>query len=168
MQKTDRKIILTVRATKDGMYANYYYKGPIDADEGYTPGDVFQVDATPYEMMDERKRPIYELDEDGAKIPALDAKGKPVLDEKGKKTFKVKMATFYSSEWMERVPDDTELTYPDRPAWRIPEAYRVKTRKPVKAVELPPELAGLSKMTIPAAVNKAENAPAIPVPEEVL
>lgn len=168
MNKSDRKIILTVRATKDGMYANYYYKGPIDADEGYFPGEIFQVDATPYEMKDERGRPILELDEEGGKIPVLDAKGKTVLDEKGKKTFKIKMATFFSSEWMERVPNDTEVTYPDRPAWRIPEAYRVKSRKPIKPVELPQELAGLSKMEIPASVNKAENVSAIPVPEEVL
>ena len=156
---SDKKIILTVRATKDGVYDNYLWKGPITSDEGYTPGEVFKIDATPYIAKDDKGNPVFELNDEGKRIPVLDAKGKPVLNEKGKMTFKIKMATMFSNEWMERVADDTELTYPDRPAWTIPEAYKIKKQKPVRTVALPPELGGVDSpkndLGLPTAVNEA-------------
>lgn len=150
-----KQIILTVRATKDGVYGNYYYRGPIDSDQGYTPGEVFQVDATPYEVKDGNGKPVYELTYDGAKIALLDAKGKQLVDANRKKMFKLKMATMFSSEWMERVEDDTELTYPDRPKWKIPEAYKIRKTKPVKTVALPSDIAELPQVALPATVTDA-------------
>jgi hypothetical protein len=160
---SEKQIILTVRATQDGVYGNYLYKGPITSDEGYTPGEVFQVDATPYPLLDHHGKAVFDLDEDGKKIQVFDAKGKAVLTEKGKLTFKIKMATFFSPTWMERVEDDTELTYPDRPKWTIPEAYRIKKNKPVRTVALPPELQ--PSMAIPESVNDAIGAR---TPQEVI
>lgn len=157
----DNKIILTVRATQDGYYANYYYKGPITSDEGYFPGEVFQVDATPYQVKDNKGNPVFALDEEGNRIPVNDAKGKQLIDEKGKKVWKMKMATFFSPVWMERVADDTEVTYPDRPKWTIPEAYRIKKVKPVKAIPLPDELRDIGGLPVPESVEQA-NAIAIP------
>lgn len=153
----DKKIILTVRATADGVYGNYLWKGPIDSDQGYTPGEVFIVDATPYIVNEEKGKPVFELDDDGKKIPML-VKGKPVLDEKGKPTFKVKMATFFAKEWMERVEDDTELTYPDRPAWTIPEAYKLKKTKSVRTVPLPADLIESAGIAVPDAIKELEPA----------
>lgn len=152
---SDKKIILTVRATQDGYYANYHYRGPIDADEGYTPGEVFQVDATPYVAKDEKSNPVFQLTDEGKRIPIIDAKGKQRIDENGKKMWKLRMASFFAPEWMERVEDDTELTYPDRQPWKIPEAYRIKKHKPVKVVALPDGLAQTAGLAIPAAVAEA-------------
>lgn len=152
---SDKKIILTVRATQDGVYGNYLYKGPIDSDQGYTPGEVFQIDATPYVVKDHKGNPVFVVDESGNKIPILDVKGNPKKDEKVKKLFKVQMATFFSKEWMERVEDDTEVTYPDRPAWSIPEAYRIKKSKPVRTVALPGDLMETAGIAVPDAVNEA-------------
>lgn len=151
----DKKIILTVRATQDGYYANYLYKGPIDADEGYTPGEVFQVDATPYIVKDEHGNPVFALADDGKRIPLMDKKGKQILDANGKKMWKVKMASFFAPEWMERVADDTDLTYPDRQPWKIPEAYRIKKNKPVKVMPLPDGLNTDIGIALPASVSEA-------------
>lgn len=149
---TDKKIILTVRATQDGYYANYLYKGPIDADEGYTPGEVFKVDATPYIVKDEKGNPVFQLTDEGKRIPELDAKGKQKTDEHGKKIWKVKMASFFASEWMERVEDDTEVTYPDRPEWKIPDAYRIKKNRPAKVIPLPEGLRQSAGLPLPAEI----------------
>lgn len=162
----DKRIILTVRATADGVYGNYLYKGPIESDQGYTAGDVFQVDATPYEVLDDKKKPVYALDEDKNKIPLMDTKGRQITDDKGHKMFKIKMATFFSKNWMERVADDTELTYPDRPKWKIPDAYKIKKNKPVKTVELPSDLASLAGVDLPSVVSQAM--PSEPKLEEVI
>src|ERR1700683_5069638 len=158
---SDKKIILTGRATQDGYYENYYYKGPVTSDEGYFPGEVFQVDATPYAAKDAKGKPILVLDEAGAKIPVLDSKGKQRFDETGKPMFKIKMASFFAKEWMERVPDDTELSYPDRPKWQIPEAYRIKKPgKLAKPIPLPDELKDMG-LALPAAVEEITT-PALP------
>lgn len=149
----DKRVILTVRATQDGYYANYYYKGPITSDEGYFPGEVFQVDATPYACKDEKGKPVYELDGDGSKIPILDKKGNHVLDERGKKSFKIKMATFFAPEWMDRVPDDTPLTYPDRPKWQIPEVYRIKKQKISDPQAVPLDVLQAAGMSVPRSVS---------------
>lgn len=162
---SDKKIILTVRATQDGYYANYHYRGPIDADEGYTPGEVFQVDATPYVVKDGKGNPVFQLNDEGQRIPVLDAKGKQKLDENGKKLWKIKMASFFASEWMERVEDDTELSYPDRPAWKIPEAYRIKKNKPAKVIPLPDGLRENQGLALPTAVSDVIGAPQL---EEVI
>lgn len=162
---SDKKIILTVRATQDGYYANYHYRGPIDADEGYTPGEVFQVDATPYVVKDGKGNPVFQLNDEGQRIPVLDAKGKQKLDENGKKLWKIKMASFFASEWMERVEDDTELSYPDRPAWKIPEAYRIKKNKPAKVIPLPDGLRENQGLALPSAVSDVIGAPQL---EEVI
>lgn len=149
---SDKKIMLTIRATQDGVYGNYLWKGPIDSDQGYTPGEVFLVDATPYVVTDGKGNPVYDLNEDGQKIAIVDGKGKQKLDAKGKKMWKVKMATMFAKEWMERVDNDTELTYPDRPAWTIPEAYRIRKTKPGRTVPLPADVIEAAGLAVPAAV----------------
>lgn len=151
----EKRIILTVRATQDGTYGNYYYCGPIESDQGYTPGEVFQVDATPYIVMDGKGNPVPELNDNGEKIALLDVKLKQRTDEKGKKMWKPKMATMFSKTWMERVEDDTELTYPDRPKWKIPEAYRIKKTRPVRSVALPSDIAETAGISLPKAVTDA-------------
>lgn len=153
---SDKKIIITVRATADGVYGNYLYKGPIESDQGYTPGEVFRVDATPFPLKDVNGKPIFELDDDGQKIALFDVKGKALLDEKHKPTFKLKMGTFFAKEWMERVPDDTEVTYPDRPEWKIPSVYRIQKSKPIKAVDVPRELLEAAGMPVPSSVAQAD------------
>lgn len=130
--------MIRVRATKDGMYAGYYYEGPIESEQGTKPGDIFDIDERPYEVKDEHGKPVYEQ---------VMVNGRPKMD-KGEPVMQPKMATFFSHEWMERVADDTDLTYPDREPWKIPEPYRVKKAKQGKVIALPEEVAALAESPI--------------------
>lgn len=102
--------MITVRATQDGHYGGYYRKGPIETDKGFVPGEVFEVDETPHEVLNEHRKPVLEMDDNGKPIPVM-ANGKQKLDPAtGKPMFKVKMKSFFSPNWMEKVPDETEIT----------------------------------------------------------
>jgi hypothetical protein len=140
--------MIKVRATQDGMYAGHYWNGPIDSDQGTKAGDVFEVDETPFEMKDENGRPVLELTEKGKPIVIMH-NGKPKIDKDGDPIYKIKMTTFFSPTWMERVPDDTELTYPDREPFKIPEPYRLKKTKPGKMVALPQEVTAAAGIESP-------------------
>lgn len=141
--------MIRVQATKDGTYAGHYWEGPVDSDQGHKPGDVFDIDEKPYAIKDEQGNPLQDMEPTGQ------------VDEKGNKTFrlawimeggkikkdahgqpipKLRMASFFSSEWMVRVADDTPLTYPDREPYRLPEPYRAKKQQaPATKVALPVE-----------------------------
>lgn len=108
---------MKVRATQDGHYAGYYRMGPVTTDQGHFPGEVFEIDDRTFPIMDlESGKPIYELDDQGRKVLGKD--GKP----------KMKMGSWFSPVWMERVADETQTTY-DYPPFQIPIQYReVKPR----------------------------------------
>lgn len=117
---------MKVRATQDGTYGGYYRRGPDDS--GF-PGEVFEIDAKPYEVRDpETDKAVCELDENGKKIQLLDEKGKPKFDSKGKPLFKIKMASWFSPTWMDEVSEDTPETF-DYPPFELPVAYRMKKKQ---------------------------------------
>lgn len=134
--------LIKVRAIKDGIYANYYRTGPIELQDGNVrPGEVFEVEDAPYDLKDEQGRPIYELDENGKRIPVIAQGGKQKINASdGKPMFKVKTASFFSAEWMERVNDDAEVTH-DYPPFTVLPFYREKKNKnptkPVPVVAMP-------------------------------
>ena len=111
---TEERQLIKVRATKDGTYNGYYRLGPKEeADGTITEGDIFTVDATPYVVKDEYGHPQLERDQDGQPVPVLDEKGNPKIDKAtGKKVFRVKMATMFTTEWMEPVNEDATVTAP--------------------------------------------------------
>lgn len=130
--------IIKVRATQDGHYGGYYRIGPVDSDQGYRPGEIFEVDDAPYEVKDEHGRPMPELDETGKPIPVMVGGKQKVNPETGRPMFKIKMASFFSKEWMERVSDDAEVTN-DYPPFQQPSQYRIKKVKgqPKPTIVLP-------------------------------
>lgn len=101
---------MKVRATQDGHYGGYYRE----------EGEVFEIDAKPYEVKDEAGRPVIELDDAGK--PKLGPGGKP----------KIKMATNFSAVWMEEVPEEEDATFDYPPAGILPQ-YREKKVKKGKA-----------------------------------
>lgn len=119
--------MIKVRAKQDGTYGGYYRYGPIESDQGTKPGEVFEVDETPYEVKDEHGRPMLELDLDGKKIPIM-VGGKQKVDGNGRPMFKIKMASFFAPDWMERVNDDAEVTF-DYPPFQVHPIYREKKKK---------------------------------------
>lgn len=152
--------MIRVRATKDGTYAGYVWYGPSESDQGTVPGDIFDIDATPFQVKDERGRPVQEMEPTGQvdangqktyRLAWVMENGKVKKDEYGQPIPKIKMATFFSLNWMERVPDDAELSFPDRDIpFKIPEPYRVKKQtKPTKAIALPSEIAAIAGMESP-------------------
>lgn len=124
---------MKVRATKDGTYGGFYREGPIDGVPGVSPGsagEVFEIDEKPYAALDpETGRPVMEpvLDARGNVIidtimmQAVDEKGNPVVgaDKKAvmvptqRDRMRPKMWSWFSPEWMEKVPSDTPVTYED-------------------------------------------------------
>lgn len=136
--------MIRVRATQDGTYDKHYWEGPMDfvggAGQGHKPGDVFDVDEKPYQVKDEQGRPMME--------PILDDLGMPKKDKNGTVLTRQKMATFFSPSWMERVDDNTELTYPDREPGKIPDFYREKKQNPSKPLALPADVAALTQSPI--------------------
>jgi hypothetical protein len=138
--------MIKVRATKDGTYGGYFRNGPIDSDQGYQPGEVFELDEKPFVIKDTQGNPVQEmeptgqLDANGGKImkPVWEMEnGKVKKDANGRPVPKLKMATWFSSEWMERVGDDTDVTY-DYPPFEVPAPYRIKKQKTDKAVVVLP------------------------------
>lgn len=111
---------MKVRATQDGHYAGYYRLGPIIGDNGSFPGEVFEIDERPFPLVGLDGKPIFELDENGKKI--IGQYNKP----------KVKMGSHFSPVWMEKVAEETEITY-DYPPFEIPVQYRaIKVRNTPK------------------------------------
>lgn len=106
---------MKVRATQDGHYGGYYRIGPIIGDQGSFPGEVFEIDDRLFPISDAEGKPVFELDADGKKV--VGQYNKP----------KVKMGSHFSPVWMEKVPEETEITY-DYPPFEIPVQYRVKKK----------------------------------------
>lgn len=119
---------MKVRATQDGTYGGYYRVGP--SEDGQFPGEVFEIDDKPFEIRDPATgKALLELDENGKPIALMDEKGKQRYDGKGKPMFRIRMGSWFSAKWMERVGDNIEVTF-DYPAFEIPVLYRQK-KKPV-------------------------------------
>lgn len=125
---------MKVRATRDGTYGGYYREGPVDGIPGIVPGsngEVFTIDDRPYAAIDpDTKKPVME--------PVLDARGNPIMetvmmqavDEKGnpvvggdkkplmspvqRPRLKPRMFSWFSPEWMEKVPANTPVTYEEK------------------------------------------------------
>lgn len=110
--------MIKVKATKDGIYAGYYR----------TVDEVFEIDEKPFEVKDEFGRPVPEMDENGKPVHAM-KNGKPVIDANGKSVFKTRMATWFTTEWMERVGEEADITN-DYPPFQMPSVYREKKTKP--------------------------------------
>lgn len=107
---------MRVRATQAGHYGDYY------RDEG----SVFDIDDRKFPVLDEHGHAVLEqvLDAKGqpavdmVDVPVLDDAGKPVLDpakkpivnKVAKPKMQVKTWGWFTSVWMEKVPDDTPLT----------------------------------------------------------
>lgn len=118
---------MKVRATQDGTYAGYYRMGPTE--DGAFRGEVFEIDEKPFEVRDpETGKALPELDEDGHRIKLLDEKGKQRYDSKGNALFKIRMASWFSPSWMEKVDDSEEITF-DYPPFELPLIYRMKKAK---------------------------------------
>jgi hypothetical protein len=109
---------MKVRATADGTYGGYYRIGPIIGDQGSFPGEVFEIDDRMFPVLDIEGKPVFELDADG----------KVILDPKTRKP-QIKMGSWFSPTWMEKVSDNTEITY-DYPPFQIPVQYRAKKATP--------------------------------------
>lgn len=125
---------MKVRATADGTYGGYYRKGPIVSDDGSFLGEVFEIDDKPYVVLDlDTGKPAFEKD----------VEGKVIVDPKTKKP-KIKMASWFTSSWMEEVSDDVPYTAEidpkfDYPPFQIPVQYREQKlyKGPVKKVPQP-------------------------------
>lgn len=118
---------MKVRATQDGTYAGYYRMGPTE--DGQFPGEIFEIDDKPFEVRDpETGKALYELDDDGKPVQLFDEKGKAKYDSKGKALFKIRMDTWFSPKWMERVADHIETTF-DYPPFELPVSMRAKKPK---------------------------------------
>lgn len=122
---------MRVRATREGTYGGYLREGPIEGVPGVSggmPGEVFDIDEKPYAALDpETGKPVMEpvLDARGNPIidtvmmQAVDEKGNPVIGQDKKPVMspvprprmKPRMWSWFSSEWMEKVPNDTPITY---------------------------------------------------------
>jgi len=105
---------------------------PTDTDQGNTPGEVFEIEDKPMPMVDpETKKPIPMTDAKGKVIFKLDKQGNKIKDAEGNPVMELRMITAFSPEWMEKVPDDTEITF-DYPPFQAPVQYRQKKGAPVK------------------------------------
>jgi len=149
---------MRVRATKDGTYGGYLREGPIEAVPGVTigqMGEVFDIDDRPYPAIDpETLKPIMEqvLDSRGnpiidkVMVQAVDERGnpihgndkKPVMAPIERPRLRPKMWSWFSPEWMEKVSDDTPLTYDDRDKPRgVHPAMKDRSKKPLASVAAP-------------------------------
>jgi hypothetical protein len=122
---------MRVRATRDGTYGGFYREGPtegIPGISGGTGGEVFDIDDKPYAAIDpDTGKPVMEpvLDSRGNPImemvmmQAVDEKGNPVVGSDKKPIMapiqrprmKPRMWTWFTPEWMEKVPANTPITY---------------------------------------------------------
>lgn len=120
---------MKVRATQDGTYGGYYRVGP--SEDGQFPGEVFEIDDKVFEIRDpETGKALHELDENGKKIQLFDGKGKAMFDSKGNALYKIRMGSWFSTKWMEKVSDATEVTF-DYPPFELPVMYREKKKSGV-------------------------------------
>ena len=136
---------MKVRATQDGTYGGYFRHGPITGADGTVPGEVFEISDEVVLL----REPTFDgqgegapqmepaVDKDGSVMmeriqkQAVDTNGNPIVDEKHKPvmvtTERVKMrqrtTTHFAANWMEKMPDDAEVTY-DYPKFEIPSQYR--------------------------------------------
>lgn len=140
--------MIKVRALRDGHYGGYYRYGPVDSDQGHQPGEIFEVDEKPFPVTDERGKPVQEMEPTGGldekgnrlfKLAWVTEAGKIKKDANGQPIPKIRMTSYFSPTWMERVSDDEEVTY-DYPAFVPPAAYREKKQKAGKTITLPKEL----------------------------
>ena len=140
---------MRVRAIKDGTYGGYYREGPIDGVPGVsggTSGEVFDIDDNPIpafdadtghaimeQAIDSRGNPII----DTVMVQAVDEKGnpvvgsdkKPLLNPVQRPRLKQRMWSWFSPDWMEKVPEDTPITYEEnvRPRGVHP-SYKIKKK----------------------------------------
>lgn len=143
---------MRVRATQDGVYAGYYYHGPIMTENGDFPGAVFEIDDKIYPALDERGRPVMEVMQDAngdpiiekvevqmvnaQNVPIADDKGKPIMTSIEKPKLQPKTWTWFSPTWMEKVPANTPITY-DLPPFEIPLPYRESKKRVEPQAEAP-------------------------------
>jgi hypothetical protein len=165
---------MKVRATQDGHYGGYYRLGPFENPDGtMAEGEVFEIDAKPYEMKDpETGRPLQEMAQTGEldtqgrpifkPLWILDHKGNPKKDSHGNLIPKIRMATMFSPEWMEPVNDDATITYLNErePLGVLPQMMSANRKSPAniaaRPVNLPADiLAVLGKSQEPG-VSKVE------------
>lgn len=122
---------MKVRALRDGTYGGYYREGPIEGVPGVTigaGGEVFEIEDKPYIAVDPETgktvmEPVLnsrgEAIIDTVMVQAVDEKGNPVvgIDKKPimnpiqRPRMKTKMWSWFSPDWMEKVPADTPITY---------------------------------------------------------
>lgn len=149
--------MIKVRATRDGHYGGYYRYGPVDSDQGYQPGEIFEVDEKPFPVTDEQGKPVQEMEPTGGidekgnklfKLAWMTENGKVKKDASGQPIPNIRMTSYFSPTWMERVSDDEEVTF-DYPPFALPSAYKVKKAKGVKTVSLPTEVTSAANGTGP-------------------
>lgn len=163
---------MKVRALKDGTYGGYYREGPIGGVPGITgatQGEVFEIDEKPYpaidgetgkpimeQVMDSRGNPIIDtvmiqaVDEHGN--PVIGNDKKPILNPVQRPRLRQKMWNWFSAEWMEKVPDDTPITYEESTVAKgVHPAYKVK--KPGAAA-------------LPKTLSELQSEVGAPIPEE--
>lgn len=162
---------MRVRAKADGHYGGYYRHGPFENPDGtMTPGEVFDVDATPRPMRDARGRPQQEMAQTGELSPingqpvmkpvwVLDSSGKPKKDSQGNMIPKIKMVTFFSAEWMEAVNEDASVTYPaqDKPLGILPQMMPRNLANPTTIAARPMNLPDDIAAVLAGAGPKAES-----------
>lgn len=161
---------MRVRATQNGTYGGYEREGPIDAVPGVSmglQGEVFEIDEKPYPAVDpETGKPVMEqvLDARGnpiidtVMVQAVDEKGNPVVGHDKKPLMqpvqrprmRQKMWSWFSPEWMEKVPADTPITYEEKERPRtVHPAYRAK-----KNTAVPPSAQGAVPSELAAEAGK--------------
>lgn len=121
---------MRVRATKDGTYGGYYRYGPVDGVAGVSSGEqgeVFEIDDKPYVAVDpetgkEIMEPVFnsrgEPIIDNVMVQAVDEKGnpvvgadkKPIMNTVQRPRMKRKFWSWFSPDWMEKVPADTPIS----------------------------------------------------------
>lgn len=162
---------MKVQATQDGHYGGYYRLGPYENPDGtITPGEVFDIDATPREMKDpETGKPVQEMAQTGElnsegrpilrPVWVLDSKGKPKVGPDGNLVPKIRMATFFSPEWMEPVNTDATVTFPQQKeplgvlAQMVPANKKMPHNVTARPVELPDDI----KAVLGGTTQKAES-----------
>lgn len=157
---------MKVRAKQDGHYGGYYRLGPYENPDGTTtPGEVFEIDATPREVRLANGKPMQDVEQTGEinsfgqpvlkPVWILDSNGKPKKDAKGNLIPKIKMATFYSPEWMEPVNEDATVTFPsqDKPLGVLPQMMPSAAKNPnniaARPINLPADVAEVLANAIP-------------------
>lgn len=117
---------MKVRALADGTFGGYFRVGPFDVDGHRYDGEIFEIP--------DGRFPIPVVNDLGltVKNPAT---GEPlyvmetVTDPKtGKQIERRKTFSWFSPEWMAKVPDNSKITY-KYPPWEPPVQYRAIERE---------------------------------------